>query len=138
LARSGLAIVVALAGGCAEADHGERDSAPAVTPFPSVAVEPMASGSGEVTESGDKSGDMVGAGASAEAPVEPTLAEPAPVDDVALAFGPAPLLRNGVALADDDLARQVLTLMGSAAVGAQGSCSNCHSIGRPTLTRWQR
>jgi len=139
LARSGLALVVALAAGCAEADHSGREGAPAVTPFPiapspSVAVEPMESGSGEVTESGD----MVGAGASAEAPVEPTLAEPAPVDDVPLAFGPAPLLRNGVALADDDLARQVLTLMGSAAVGAQGSCSNCHSIGRPTLTRWQR
>jgi hypothetical protein len=26
--------------------------------------------------------------------------------------------------------------MGSAAVGAEGSCNNCHSLGRPTLTRW--
>jgi hypothetical protein len=48
-----------------------------------------------------------------------------------------PGLRDGVALTDDELAHQALTLMGSAAVGAAGSCSSCHSLGRPTLTRWQ-
>jgi hypothetical protein len=51
---------------------------------------------------------------------------------------PAPALRGAVALTDDDLARQALALMGSADVGAEGSCRNCHSLGRPTLTEWRR
>lgn len=48
----------------------------------------------------------------------------------------APPLRGPVEGADADLARDALALMGSAAVGAEGSCRMCHSIGRPTLTRW--
>ena len=48
----------------------------------------------------------------------------------------APALRAGLALSDEALAEQALTLLGSGAVGAQGSCSNCHALGRPTLTRW--
>jgi hypothetical protein len=47
-----------------------------------------------------------------------------------------PALREAVALSDTELAREALAVMGSAAVGAEGSCSNCHSLGRPTLTRW--
>jgi hypothetical protein len=50
----------------------------------------------------------------------------------------APPLRRSVALSDDELAERALTLMGSAAVGASGSCGNCHAIARPTLTRWAR
>lgn len=50
----------------------------------------------------------------------------------------APALRHPVALSDDELAERALTLMGSAAVGASGSCGNCHAIARPTLTRWAR
>jgi hypothetical protein len=50
--------------------------------------------------------------------------------------GPAPALRGSVVLADEPLARQALELLGSGAVGATGSCSGCHSLGRPTLTRW--
>ncbi|HVZ33963.1 MAG TPA: hypothetical protein VG963_16160, partial [Polyangiaceae bacterium] len=49
-----------------------------------------------------------------------------------------PALRDAVTLADDDLAHQALQLLGSSAVGASGSCSNCHSLGRPTLTRWAK
>ena len=48
----------------------------------------------------------------------------------------APALRNKVGAPDEALARQALTLLGSSAVGAEGSCRTCHSLGRPTLTRW--
>lgn len=47
-----------------------------------------------------------------------------------------PALRQAVALPDDELARAALKSMGSAAVGAEGSCRNCHTLGRPTLTHW--
>ena len=47
-----------------------------------------------------------------------------------------PSLFDRVDLPDQDLAREVLGLMGSSAVGASGSCATCHSLGRPTLTRW--
>lgn len=47
-----------------------------------------------------------------------------------------PPLRDTLALSDGDVARQALAVLGSATVGAEGSCSNCHSLGRPTLTRW--
>jgi hypothetical protein len=50
----------------------------------------------------------------------------------------APPLRNAVTLSDDDLAHQALELLGSSAVGASGSCHNCHSLGRPTLTSWSK
>jgi hypothetical protein len=48
----------------------------------------------------------------------------------------APALRGAVTLSDDALAREALALLGSSAVGATGSCSGCHTLGRPTLTRW--
>jgi hypothetical protein len=47
-----------------------------------------------------------------------------------------PPLRDGVVLNDGDLARQALGVLGSSAVGAEGSCRSCHSLGRPTLSRW--
>jgi hypothetical protein len=47
-----------------------------------------------------------------------------------------PPLRDPVSLTDAELGREALTLMGSAAVGSTGSCSSCHTLGRPTLTRW--
>jgi len=50
----------------------------------------------------------------------------------------SPPLRRPVALSDDELAERALTSMGSAAVGASGSCGTCHAIARPTLTRWAR
>ena len=53
-------------------------------------------------------------------------------------IGPSPALRDALTLADDDLAEQALELMGSSAVGGSGSCSSCHALGRPTLTRWSR
>ena len=33
---------------------------------------------------------------------------------------------------------QALTLMGSSAVGAEESCSSCHSLGRATLSHWRQ
>jgi hypothetical protein len=62
-----------------------------------------------------------------EEPVDPTAPWPTP-----------PSLRSAVSLADAELARQALTLMGSSDVGATGSCHDCHSLGRPTLTNWSR
>jgi hypothetical protein len=49
-----------------------------------------------------------------------------------------PELRNPVNMLDLDLAKQALKLMGSSAVGASGSCRTCHSLGRPTLSKWRR
>lgn len=50
----------------------------------------------------------------------------------------APALRSPSTLADEELAREALGIMGSAVVGAEGSCRTCHSLGRPTLTRWSQ
>ncbi len=55
-----------------------------------------------------------------------------------LPWTPGPPLRNPVSLPDAELAQQALGLLGSAAVGASGSCRSCHSLGRPTLTRWSQ
>lgn len=60
-----------------------------------------------------------------------------PIPPVAETWDP-PTLRHPVSLPDAELAQQALTLLGSSAVGAQGSCRNCHSLGRPTLTRWSK
>jgi hypothetical protein len=49
-----------------------------------------------------------------------------------------PVLRNQVALPDFELAREALTLMGSADVDSSGSCRSCHSLGRPTLSNWSQ
>jgi hypothetical protein len=62
---------------------------------------------------------------------------PAALDGAGLNEWSPPVLRAAVALPDEDLARQALALMGSATMGATGSCHGCHSLGRPTLTRWQ-
>lgn len=53
-------------------------------------------------------------------------------------WNPPASLVNPVSLDDLALARRALELMGSSAVGASGSCSTCHTLGRPTLTEWQR
>ncbi|HTV17817.1 MAG TPA: hypothetical protein VMG12_04080 [Polyangiaceae bacterium] len=50
--------------------------------------------------------------------------------------GSSPALRDAVNLPDGELARDALRVLGSSAVGGEGSCSNCHTLGRPTLTRW--
>lgn len=51
-------------------------------------------------------------------------------------MGSVPVLRGAVMLSDDEVAREALAALGSTAVGAEGSCRNCHSLGRPTLSRW--
>lgn len=53
-----------------------------------------------------------------------------------IVWGTTPPLRDPLVVSDTALAQQALTLLGSSAVGAEGSCRNCHSLGRPTLTRW--
>jgi hypothetical protein len=52
--------------------------------------------------------------------------------------GVPPVLVNPVALDDATLGPAALALMGSSVVGATGSCSSCHALGRPTLTRWKQ
>jgi hypothetical protein len=47
-----------------------------------------------------------------------------------------PLLRDPVTLSDDELAREALGVLDGSSAGADGSCRNCHTLGRPTLTRW--
>ncbi len=49
----------------------------------------------------------------------------------------APALHNPVAMLDVPLAKKALGIMGSAAVGAEGSCRSCHAISRPTLSKWR-
>lgn len=51
-------------------------------------------------------------------------------------WGTPPALWSRVGEEDLALGREVLGLLGSSAVGASGSCSSCHTLGRPTLTRW--
>ena len=53
-------------------------------------------------------------------------------------FASSPPLRDPVTLADAELAREALRLLGSSEVGGNGPCKNCHSLGRPTLTRWAK
>jgi len=53
-------------------------------------------------------------------------------------FAASPPLRDPVVLADEALAREALGLLGSSTVGGNGPCKNCHSLGRPTLTRWAK
>lgn len=64
---------------------------------------------------------------------------PAPGDDDVIdpsdRWNP-PALRTALSLGDADIAREALSIMGSADVGAEGRCSTCHVLGRPTLTRW--
>jgi hypothetical protein len=46
-----------------------------------------------------------------------------------------PALRDPVSLSDDELSRQALGVLDGSAAGTDG-CRNCHTLGRPTLTRW--
>src|SRR5690348_7380196 len=65
------------------------------------------------------------------------IEEPVPGgSDEPVEGGASPALRDPVTLSDDDVARAALGVLGSSAVDAEGSCSNCHTLGRPTLTRW--
>jgi hypothetical protein len=82
-----------------------------------VVAEPEGGGGGEAGSSGGSPGEGGGGSSGGEG-------------------WSAPPLRLPVEAADTALARDALALMGSAAVGAEGSCRECHSIGRPTLTRW--
>jgi hypothetical protein len=93
-----------------------------------------ASGSGENAAGAS----LGGAGGNAEGNIVPTG-----IDDLGGAAGSAeepwgtpPKLRNGVDEEDLALGREVLALLGSSEVGSSGSCASCHTLGRPTLTRW--
>jgi hypothetical protein len=68
-------------------------------------------------------------------PLEPELGGLGGSDEPA-EDGSSPLLRDAIALPDDQVAREALRVLGSSAVGADGSCRDCHTLGRPTLTRW--
>jgi hypothetical protein len=143
-ACSVLVALAALAAGCSDGAIILRGSAPgaeAEGPVGPGSVEDP-NGPGGATDPGvPDSVTVPGSAGSTAAPGLPGRATGGSgstgVDGAGLTKWSPPGLRNGVALADDDLAHQALTLMGSAVVGAAGSCSSCHSLGRPTLTRWQ-
>ena len=98
----------------------------------------LAVGVGSACDEGDGI-DTIAAGGDGSARRDATPASRAGrADDASKASWAAPALREPVELSDTELAERALTLMGSAAVGASGSCSNCHALGRPTLTRWAR
>jgi hypothetical protein len=65
-----------------------------------------------------------------------TEPEPGGVGDGPTEDGSSPALRRNVALSDDEVALEALRVLGSSAVDGEGSCRNCHTLGRPTLTRW--
>jgi hypothetical protein len=72
-----------------------------------------------------------------------TMGEPGAIGDGSSVKGGArlgqwsvPALREPLSLPDDELAREALGVLDGSAEGADGSCRNCHSLGRPTLTRW--
>jgi hypothetical protein len=129
---------------------GCSDGALIVLPGASVSHTTAAGGSESEVEhaageppAGEPGSEQSSGGASEPPPAAsvdaaPTSENPADPDGVAAQgpSGPAPALRGSVDLGDEALARQALELLGSSAVGATGSCSNCHSLGRPTLTRW--
>lgn len=70
---------------------------------------------------------------------EATITEPGDGDrDEAAEGRSSPALRGGVTLSDGELARQALSVLGSSSADAKGSCRDCHTLGRPTLTRWSR
>jgi hypothetical protein len=49
-----------------------------------------------------------------------------------------PALRDPVTLSDDELAPEALGILDGSTAGSDGSCRNCHTLGRPTLTHWAR
>ena len=48
-----------------------------------------------------------------------------------------PVFRNPVDLADDELARQALALLGGPVDGARASCNTCHGITRAQMVHWR-
>jgi hypothetical protein len=103
------------------AGHG---ASAATTPEAGSTGSPAGSGgTGSATDGGSGGDAMGGTGAS---------------DGGGGSWSPPAAPFNRVSLDDSALARRALELMGSSAVGASGSCSTCHTLGRPTLTQWQQ
>ncbi len=123
-----LALAPAVEEGKVSSEASELEGSPA----PDVSAAPGGSGAGR-----SEPGGPIGGLEPEPAPLEPGEGGGSAIDPGAPASPlTSPPLRNPVTLADAELARQALTLLGSSAVGAQGSCRSCHSLGRPTLTRW--
>lgn len=139
-----LVALTALAGGCSDDALILRSAAPSPT-----AEDPVSSGNVDGPTAPDGTTDPAapdtltasGSAGSTGSPATPERVNDASggagIEGAGLTKWSPPGLRHAIALADDQLAQQALVLMGSRAVGAAGSCSGCHSLGRPTLTRWQ-
>jgi hypothetical protein len=128
--------VVALASsgvlaGCGE-DGGE--TAPGVPIFDWSG--PVAAGSGGQGVVGESSGGA-GGGSDGNETVAGGVSEPGgAAGSKEEPWGTPPALWSRVGDEDLALGREVLGMLGSSAVGSSGSCSSCHTLGRPTLTRW--
>jgi hypothetical protein len=126
--------LLALCAACAEPDAAPLE--PIGTPGDIGDAERPASNRDPVVESGSDAGT--------DTPSQPSDPQPPdddpnpPGNDGPEPWSPAPALRAPIALPDQQLAEQALALLGSADVGAEGSCRTCHSLGRPTLTRWSQ
>jgi hypothetical protein len=127
--------ILALASGAALAgcndDRGERPSSSSIPFFDPVAAAAGGTG-GEIADEaslpgGGGSSDGKAAGDGSTARAEDSAEEP---------WGTPPKLRSPVSEEDLALGREVLGMLGSSAVGSSGSCASCHTLGRPTLTRW--
>jgi hypothetical protein len=110
------------------------DTEVAVPPAPSDGESAAGAGASGSTDEGASAAGGAGSAQSAVGGVSGgAIGEP---EEPSTDWSSPPSLVESVSLPDDELARRVLALMGSSAVGASGSCATCHSLGRPTLTRW--
>jgi len=128
--------VVALASsgvlaGCGE-DEGE--ASPDVPIFDWSG--PVAAGSGGQSAVGESSGGAGGSSDGSETAAGGSSQLGGAAGSAEEPWGTPPALWSRVSDEDVALGREVLGMLGSSAVGSSGSCSACHTLGRPTLTRW--
>jgi hypothetical protein len=125
---------LASSGVLAGCDEDEGDTSRGVPIFDwSGPVAPGSGGQGAVGESsGGAGGRSNGSETAAGGGSEPGGAGGSTEEP----WGTPPTLWSRVGDEDLALGREVLGMLGSSAVGSSGSCSSCHTLGRPTLTRW--
>jgi hypothetical protein len=141
------AVVLAASVGCSAEDAlimpgGGEPAGSEPTGSGSAGVDGSSGGSGGSSPDGSPVGGASGAGPTANggAPGGAGNTSTGGVNGLPQEqqWGTPPELLARVSLDDEALGQQALAVLGSSAVGASGSCSSCHALGRPTLTRWQQ
>jgi hypothetical protein len=118
-------------GGAGSEAGGGATNAAGSSGLPASGGEPSAAAGSGPVGSGGAAGEAAGG-------AEPQPGSVPGVPQATEAWGTPPALLERVSLDDTALGTQALAAMGSSAVGASGSCSACHALGRPTLTHWQQ